>query len=197
MGHFCLVPDLNLPNFREMTITAQIEAMTELRNTIAAPITLIGSSMGGLLAALLAKDKIEQVDKLILLAPGFGIKGRWRELVGEEAMKAWQDSGFRQYYHFAADKNLDLHWGFIEDLHQYETEHLKVEIPTLVLHGMLDETVPINNSRAFREENKGLVDLIELNDGHELTNSLEHMWSASVKFLDLNPKKMVPETGTI
>ena len=44
-------------------------------------------------------------------------------------------------------------------------------VPTIVIHGVEDEVVPISVSRQFAE--KGEVELIETGDGHRLAGSLE------------------------
>lgn len=199
LGHRCLVPDLNVPSFKELTLSAQLSLIEKLRPLLADQIVIIGSSMGGLLAALLATStcgrneatsltkspqlSLPGIRAIILMAPGFGITKRWRELVGVEGMAAWQETGYRKYFHYAVDKNLDLHWGFIEDLKQHPAE-VQVDIPTLLLHGIHDETVPIEHSRQFAKQNSG-AKLVELEDGHELGDSLEQIWSHTVTFLQL------------
>ncbi|MFX9303438.1 YqiA/YcfP family alpha/beta fold hydrolase, partial [Acinetobacter baumannii] len=54
LGHKCLVPDLNVPSFKELTLSAQLNLIERLRPLLADQIVIIGSSMGGLLAAILA-----------------------------------------------------------------------------------------------------------------------------------------------
>lgn len=184
LGQKCLIPDLNVPSFTEMTISAQLTLIRDLRKELADQFVIIGSSMGGLLAALAAGDpEITGVKGLVLLAPGFAIQSRWRELVGEEGIENWKETGYRPYYHYASDKNLNLHWGFIEDLKLHNTEDIYLDTPTLILHGTRDDTVPIEGSRQFTARNKQSR-LIELNDGHELLDSLERLWYESVIFLN-------------
>jgi uncharacterized protein len=62
------VPDLAEGNFRNLTLTAQLNVVSRLCS--GQPASLIGSSMGGYLAALYAARHPE-VERLVLLAPAF------------------------------------------------------------------------------------------------------------------------------
>ena len=145
--------------------------------------------MGGLLTALLAQElrsnnSTTKLQAIILLAPGFGITKRWPQIIGEQGMKSWRETGFRSFYHYAANKELPLHFGFAKDLEHYQTDSFKIDIPTIVFHGIDDQTVPIENARQFAQLNPAAA-LIELDDGHELANSLDTIWLQSYDFLKL------------
>ena len=79
------VPALDRGDFTHLTITTQLEAIEEA--VAARPAVLIGSSLGGYLAALFASTHSE-VEKLILLAPAFGFPRRWRERYGQISAQA-------------------------------------------------------------------------------------------------------------
>jgi uncharacterized protein len=180
------LPDLNVPSFEAMTLSAQLEAV-EACAAIAGEdgrIALMGSSLGGLLAAI-AAEKIDhgRVSKLILFAPAFGLKSRWQERLGARALKDWQDNGFRPFFHYAFGREMNLGYDFIEDLDRFETENLKVTVPTLIFHGIKDDSVPIERSREFTKMNQPLVTLKELEDGHELIDTMPAMWPDVERFL--------------
>ena len=65
------VPDLNNGGFSHLTITRQIQQIATQLPHNSQPVTLIGSSLGGLTAAHIAQQYL-QVQNLILLAPAFG-----------------------------------------------------------------------------------------------------------------------------
>ncbi len=71
-GADVFLPDLNVPSFEQMTLSAQIETVKYVAGEIAQDreIILKGSSLGGLLATI-ASEKLSPVPdhKLILLAP--------------------------------------------------------------------------------------------------------------------------------
>ncbi|MBP9093204.1 alpha/beta fold hydrolase [bacterium] len=189
-GWHCSVPDLNVPSFEELSLAAQIALSRELISRLnGKPFMLIGSSMGGLLAALLeqslrADSSRANLEAIILLAPGFGITKRWPQIIGQEGMDNWKRTGFRPFFHYAANQELPLHFAFAQDLEHYQTDNFKIDIPTIVFHGVDDQTVPIEHARQFAQLNQSnkLVQLVELNDGHELANSLDTIWLKSYQF---------------
>lgn len=187
-GFTFALPDLNVPTFEKMTLSAQLQTVQDEASRLAEhqPITLMGSSLGGLLATI-ACEKLSHIkfDRLVLLAPGFGISGRWRQWIGEEAMADWQRTGAKSFFHYGFGKDLNLAYSFIEDLGQYQTDGLKVSVPTLVFHGVNDATVPIQKSREFSRLNSPVVQLKELDDGHELTASLAEIWQDTERFLQI------------
>ena len=73
---FLKIPDLEGGDFENLTISSQ---MTIANNCMQkGPFCLIGSSMGGYLAALLAQVR-EDVAAIYLMAPGFDFLRRWLE----------------------------------------------------------------------------------------------------------------------
>jgi predicted esterase YcpF (UPF0227 family) len=75
------VPDLAEGKFEQLTITGQLQVIE--RTCRGEAVSLIGSSMGGYLAALYAAGHAE-VERLVLMAPAFSFPTRWPEtLVGD------------------------------------------------------------------------------------------------------------------
>ena len=56
-----------------------------------------------------------------------------------------------------------------------------VTVPTLVIHGLHDEIVPIEVSRRYCELSGTHAELVEVNDGHRLINSLPLISQAASK----------------
>src|SRR6185437_13922113 len=75
------IPDLAEGNFRGLTLTAQLQAIQRLGQ---GPLVLIGSSLGGYLAALYAAVHPGQVERMVLLAPAFNFYELWTETLGPE-----------------------------------------------------------------------------------------------------------------
>src|ERR1035438_2240020 len=61
-------PDLNLPSFEALTLTAQVEAVEDLLHGLSGPPVLIGSSLGGFIATAVAHRGMP-IRSMILLAP--------------------------------------------------------------------------------------------------------------------------------
>ncbi|MDZ4832227.1 MAG: YqiA/YcfP family alpha/beta fold hydrolase [Candidatus Melainabacteria bacterium] len=181
-GITACVPDLNTPSFRELTLTNQIDLVGSLLNEHKNQIA-IGSSMGGLVATLSAL-RFPSIKALILLAPGFGIEKRWMQLVDADKRNVWKEDGAIDVFHYASERNESLGYSFVEDLETYSTRNIQVTIPTLILHGINDDVVPVSESHHFAKQNSEFAKLIELNDGHELATSLPEIWQASKEFLE-------------
>src|SRR5712692_10702133 len=88
------VPDLAQGDFEHLTITGQLAVIERL--AAGEPVALIGSSLGGYLAALYAARHPE-VSKLVLMAPAFGFLRRWSQ--SPDAAE-WRRTGFLQVYHY-------------------------------------------------------------------------------------------------
>ncbi len=178
------VPDLNQGDFSHLTITRQlrqVEAMFPLDGT---PITLIGSSLGGLTSAWLGQQH-SQVQRLVLLAPAFGFLAHWLPKLGEEQLREWQTSGYLSVEHYGEGRSLPLHYAFIEDAHQYQETPLLRPVPTLILHGRQDEVIPIEASRNYASV-RPWVKLIELDSDHALADVMPEIWQAIQAFCQLS-----------
>jgi len=70
-------PDLEGGNFEHMTLTSQVNIVLDLLDQFQCKkVCLIGSSMGGYLATLVAQRR-EEVKATYLMAPGFNFLERW------------------------------------------------------------------------------------------------------------------------
>ena len=85
LGIHLEIPALDGGDFENLTITGQLDVLAQVAGD--QPVTLIGSSMGGYLAALFAA-RHSNVEKLVLMAPAFGFARRWAERLGEESLNA-------------------------------------------------------------------------------------------------------------
>ncbi len=175
--------DLNQGDFSHLTITRQIEQVAAEFPTDETPVTLIGSSLGGLTAAH-TSQKYSKVKQLVLLAPAFGFLSHWLPRLGEEQVQRWQEEKYLQVYHYGDKRSLPLHYKFVTDASQYLDEHLQRPIPTLILHGRYDEVIPITASRDYAAS-RPWVELIELEDDHSLGNVLSEMWKLIQAFCQL------------
>lgn len=173
--------DLNRPSFRELTITAALAAIDAWAEALPpeATIGLVGSSLGGYLAALWASLHPERVYRLVLYCPGLDMPRRWPELIGAAGMARWQAEGMLPLPD-ARGVPTPIHWGFNVDALTHPPAP-RPTCPTLVLHGLGDRVVPIASSRAWVAT---LPDarLIELDDGHELTASLPRLEAETLAF---------------
>jgi pimeloyl-ACP methyl ester carboxylesterase len=169
--------NLRVPSFEQLRLSAMIDTvLAELHDRT----ILIGSSLGGLAAARVA-ERDSRVVGLILLAPAFKLVERWRETLGPE-WELWRQRGWREVTDYTTGHPARVDWGFIEDALLIDKGYPNIRVPTLILHGLNDDVVPFENSRAFAI-GKDWIDLVELEDGHELVASLDTLLDESEAFL--------------
>jgi pimeloyl-ACP methyl ester carboxylesterase len=172
--------DLNQGDFTHLTLTRQLQQAQQAFPPDATPITLIGSSLGGLTAAYLT-ETAPQVQRLICLAPAFDFLDHWLPQVGAGQLQQWQASGYLSVYHYGEKRLLPLHYEFVTDAKQYDSLSLKKAVPTLILHGRDDEVIPVRASQNYAAS-RPWVQLVELNDDHSLGAVLPQVWQEICQF---------------
>ena len=167
------IPQLDEGRFEELTISGQLRVIE--RAVGERPAILMGSSLGGYLAALYASLYATQhpprVERLVLLAPAFQFPRRWRERYSPED---WKREGSMPVFHYGEGRERRLGYQFAEDAAQYEDEP-EFPQPALIFHGVQDSVVPAGISSAYAARHPN-IELVLLESGHELTDVLEPMW---------------------
>jgi pimeloyl-ACP methyl ester carboxylesterase len=165
--------NLRVPSLERLRLSAMMQVV---RDAIGGPrdrAVLLGSSLGGLTAAWVAQED-PRVCALVLLAPAFDLIGRWQRRLGAAAWQAWEASGWLEIDDYAEPRKTQLSFDFARDAADVEARlgpWPDVRVPTLVVHGRGDDTVPVDGSRAWCR-GKRHVRLVEVDDGHELVASL-------------------------
>ena len=178
IGNDILAPELAREGFHNLTISGQLQVIEEA--AAGQSVSLIGSSLGGYLAALYAARHPE-VDRLVLLAPAFGFARRWEEELGQEVLERWRESGSREVMNYATGGPASLGWQFMEDARRYEEEPAILQ-PCLIYHGVHDDVVPVAASRSFART-RTCSELREVDSNHELLNVIDEVWEGSRAFL--------------
>jgi len=177
------VPDLNQPSFQDMSLTFILKFVQQMIDVMPKKgLVIWGSSFGGLIAALVAKHN-PQTQGLVLLAPGFGIAKRWPNIVGSQGLEILARDGQVNLFHHSYKKEVILKREFFLDLDKHQTDSFSISSPAIIFHGLKDETVPIEGSRKFQQENAATCRLIEFDDGHDLLASTEKIWSHALPFM--------------
>jgi uncharacterized protein len=173
-----VAPQLDEGNFEGLTITGQLRVVEKAVG--GEPVVLMGSSLGGYIAALYAARSV-QVDKLVLLAPAFHFPTRWRARYSAEELELWRRRGTIPFFHYGFKEERGLGFQIVEDAQKYEDEPAFRQ-PALVLHGLKDDVVPAELSKVFAEGHPN-VTLRLVDSGHELTDVLDELWAETATFL--------------
>jgi pimeloyl-ACP methyl ester carboxylesterase len=173
------IPALDAGDFEGLTVSGQLTVIAAAAGS--GPVSLIGSSLGGYLAALYAARHPE-VAGIVLMAPAFCFPRRWEAELGAEDFAAWQRTGTRTVYHYAENRERQIGFRLIEDGLQYE-DYPSPACPALVLHGLNDTVVPVEYSREFVRRQGNTAMLVEYDSDHALTDVLPTIWTETEQFL--------------
>ncbi len=172
-------PQLDEGNFEQLTISGQLRVVG---NTVGnESVIMMGSSMGGYLAALYAARHPDAVEKLVLLAPAFQFPTRWRARYSAEELERWRADGTIPFFHYGFKEERGLGYQIVDDAVQYEDEPAFRQ-PALILHGRRDDVVPVEVSKVFAEGHPN-ARLRVVESGHELTDVLDELWTETAGFL--------------
>ena len=172
------VPDLQEDDFENLTLSRQIRLVQNIIDRDKRKkFGLIGSSMGGYLASLIAQTR-DSVKALYLMAPGFNFLNRWRETLN--LSKSTQD--LIPVFHYRYNKKVLLNTYLFRDAETWESLPFKRKIPTLIVHGLHDKTVNILESRNFISKHPG-CELKELDSDHGLLSCMDWIVEDCLRFL--------------
>jgi pimeloyl-ACP methyl ester carboxylesterase len=143
------------------------------------PHAVIGSSLGGYLAAVIA-SRDPSIERLVLMAPAFRLFERWSARLTQAQRDDWRRNGL-ETMHFASNRKRRIGWQFFEDAGRFPA-FPEVRIPTLCIAGTRDETVPIADVEAFVARTPS-ARLVAVDDGHELAASLDRIFEEARAFL--------------
>jgi len=170
--------NLRVPSFEHLRLSAMIETAQAAIGDDRA--VMVGSSLGGLTVTRVA-ERDPRVAAVMLLAPAFQLVPRWRTMLGSE-WDDWKRTGWREVKDYTTNAPSRVDYGFAEDVERVDVGFPELTIPTLIIHGKSDDTVPIDHSRRFAA-GRDNVELIELDDGHELAASLPRLLAEADRFL--------------
>jgi pimeloyl-ACP methyl ester carboxylesterase len=172
------IPDLVEGDFEQLTISGQLRVVE--RTAAGDRIALIGSSMGGYLAALYASLHPE-VSNVVLLAPAFRFPQRWPDDLGPIKTAEWQRTGRLEVFHYGEARLRYIGWQLIEDGRKYPP-FPDFRQPGLIFHGTADAVVSPSFSEEFAAGHPNVI-LRLVNSDHQLTDVTGEMWREIRPFL--------------
>lgn len=185
------IPDLNVPDFEHLTLTAMLAKIAETIRSVSgddAPVYLVGSSMGGAVALHFTEQyrhaEASRVEKLVLLAPALDFMANRQKQLGADGLRQWRESGWLDVYHYGYKTEQRVHYGLLEDLQRYDSYAAVVNVPTLIYHGEHDESVDYRQSARFAES-RSHVTLHVVASDHQLLDMTDEIWAGTVAFFGL------------
>jgi pimeloyl-ACP methyl ester carboxylesterase len=184
VGFSC--PDFNQPDFESLTTTRMLGQVRQAVDQINdGPVALVGSSLGAFVSVhAAARDTTGLIDRLILLAPALDFGGNRLRQLGTDGLEEWRRSGTLRVFHYGEGVEKQVGFALYEDAAAYDAITLPTTLPTLVFQGDQDTSVDPVMVQQWAQ-GRPLVDLRMLQDGHQLTDSLDLIWNESAPFLGL------------
>ncbi len=150
------------------------------------PTILVGSSLGGWIAAHAGLTGLHRIAAMVLIAPAINfVEGIWNSLSAEERSE-WQSGGRRYFPSPYEDDGFALDFETVEDAREFDIYRGRVryDCPVTVLHGACDDTVPVEVSANYqaRTESEVRLDVIPGADhrlsGHcqTIQDCVDSMW---------------------
>jgi pimeloyl-ACP methyl ester carboxylesterase len=128
---------------------------------------VVGSSMGGYLALLLAQQRPQRLAALVLIAPAWNMTERlmWGEMGAPERAALARDGVWHRPSAYGDPYPITRR--LIEEgrHHQIDIEHLPLSCPLRILHGCKDADVPFAGSEALVRHQTGDARLLPVPDG--------------------------------
>ncbi len=137
--------------FEEITLSEAADdvkcAIRYVKNWGYEHVGLVGSSFGGL-ASIITAAQSKDIFLLALKSPVSDYMGLLIAREQELDIKTWEKEGFI-FVKGADGQRLKLNYAFFGDTERMEgyTYARKINVPTLIVHGSQDETVPLSQSR--------------------------------------------------
>jgi pimeloyl-ACP methyl ester carboxylesterase len=164
----------------ERSTPSSMRAVAEARlAAVPPPHALVGSSLGGYLAAAIASAS-PAVERLVLLAPAFRLFERWEARLSAAEKEEWRTRGL-ETMHFPSGRARRIGWAFHEDARGWPA-FPEVRVPTLCIAGRRDEVVPLEDVERFVARTP-TARLVVLDDAHELTASVDRIFEEARAFL--------------
>jgi pimeloyl-ACP methyl ester carboxylesterase len=148
-------------------------------------VILFGSSFGAMIASWLAFKFPEKVNKLILIAPALYFTANFIANTLGTTPSKWKTNNSVLIDHYRFNRAIPLNYTFYSDLNANPIPifpQKNFPIPTIILHGVNDEVVPIKWSENFAKENPN-VNLFPFEGDHQLLEYKEEMWTKIKEFL--------------
>ena len=182
------LPSVSLPSLAQLSVDEAIRGVVSHLGKISSVggVILIGSSFGGFLAAhslgQIHAEAISRVRALVLLAPALYPWHSTHPIITPQIESEWLKRGVFPVLEGASGVGVPVHYRFIEELKRYDTNSIKLNIPTMIIHGANDSDVHPQQSLDFQLSNPSVVRQL-FDDDHQLLADPEKLVFEIVGFI--------------
>jgi pimeloyl-ACP methyl ester carboxylesterase len=181
------LPSVTVPSLEELSPRRAVDLIKELVPKHRADgLILMGSSFGAFLALHayheLLNDERAHIRSLVLLAPALNPWDPASALLTPARERIWRERGSAPVLDLETGVEIAVHYQFVEELRAFDSRGVRLELPTLIIHGLNDEVVPVAQSLEFVASRPGVV-LELLNDSHQLLGEPSKMLSLIERFI--------------
>jgi alpha-beta hydrolase superfamily lysophospholipase len=164
------IPDLEDGDFPSLTMTAmQARARASVAGLSAGDrVILVGSSLGGYSAALIAAAGLSNLAGAVLIAPAFRFPSLWEQRLGAAGIAQWRRTGALPVFHHGAQRELPLGSAFLDSCIGLPDLPGQAQVPIAIVHGRQDATVDHRGSVDYAT-GRERVELHLVEGDHRLT----------------------------
>ncbi len=179
-------PDLNEPDFSTLTVSRMVQQVTDAVDRLpkTTDVVLIGSSLGGLVAVHVARQRPDRIGRVILLAPALEFGGKAPPALGDRDLDQWRATGSTNVFHYGYGRILPVGYELYADACTYGCSEVRLSMPIQIFQGRNDTVVDPDSVERWAATRPN-VDLHMVDDDHQLGRSLDYIWSESARFLGL------------
>lgn len=187
LGCSLSLPSITVPSLERLSPLAAIKLVQdEIAARTDKPLVLVGSSFGAFVAihavAGMSPDRRAHLRRMVLLAPVFDPWDPRSGLLTPERERVWRESGVAPVLDLESGREVPVHYRFVEDLRGLDARNLQLPVPTLIIHGIQDEVVPVSQSEEFASQRPEVIlELFE--DSHQLLRDPGKMLNSMERFI--------------
>jgi pimeloyl-ACP methyl ester carboxylesterase len=119
----------------------------------------------------------------VLLAPAVEVDLRADHRIGPK-VPSWRATNRLDVFHYAYGEMRHLEYAMFEDAERYKSVAIQVDVPILIIQGRRDDTIDPAVVQAFAASRPN-VTLELVDDGHQLSESVEDIWRGVSSFVGL------------
>ncbi len=166
--------------FESFRVSAALDDLLAVLDMVAArPVILVGSSLGGWLAALAATMRPEQIAGMLLIAPAFNFVQMIYGALSDAELQAWRKRGLREFEDRYGGAPFALQYDVLADAMAFDVFKSPgtIQCAVRIVHGADDDVVPYHVSERFVEET-GVSDIrleVVPGVGHRLNKQIPRM----------------------